>query len=626
MRKQAGSWMIKVILFAIVVVFVFWGVGSFRSEKESMVATVNDKIIDISQYRTTYNNLIEQYRRQFGSSLNDGMIEMLNVKKQAVDQLINRELILQEAEKLNLVVSQQELVESIQSIPAFQVGGTFDTNRYHQVLARVHLTPETFEASQSQSLLVGKMQDLISGTAKVSDEEIKQWYDFNNTTVNIAYALFAPDRYKKILPADDKIEDHFNADKEAYKTEPSVKARYIVFEPTDYTGEVIIEEGEIADYYDAHLSEFKTEKSVHARHILIKAEEDADETADETARKKAEEVMKKAVEGEDFAELAKNFSEGPSNSRGGDLGTFTKNQMVKPFADKAFSMKAGEVSEPVRTRFGWHVIKLEKINEAYTKTLEEAAESIRKSLIEMTSKNIAYDKAEAFYEATFDGDDFLKNAQANKMTPLETDLFTRTGPQQFGTDKGAFASAAFELDVMDISDVKELGNKFYIIQVMEKVDSKIPEFAAVKDKVKADLVKKMQDEKAEEDAGKLLAMVKEGKTMADAAKAFDVASDETGAFKRSGTIPKIGFDGKVLESSFLLTGEKDLPDAPVPGTKGFYVIQLKERKVPDAAGLEDEKDNIKNQLLQQKKFQTFSDWVEQLKSESTIEIKEAFQN
>jgi peptidyl-prolyl cis-trans isomerase D len=148
MRKHAGSWMIKVVLFAIVIVFVFWGVGSFRSRDASKVATVNDEIITVVEYRRAYNNLIDQYRQRFGSSLNDGMLEMLQVKKQVMDQLINQKILLQEAERLDLRVSDAEVAQSIMSTSIFQNNGTFDNRRYRRILDQVHLTPEEFEADQ----------------------------------------------------------------------------------------------------------------------------------------------------------------------------------------------------------------------------------------------------------------------------------------------------------------------------------------------------------------------------------------------------------------------------------------------------------------------------------------------
>ena len=146
--------MIKVVLFAIVIVFVFWGVGSFRSREASKVATVNDEIITVVDYRRAYNNLIDQYRQRFGSSLNDGMIEMLQIKKQVIDQLINRTVLLQEAKRLDLRVSDAEVAQSIMSTSIFQNNGTFDNRRYRRILDQVHLTPEEFE-SRSEKCVAG---------------------------------------------------------------------------------------------------------------------------------------------------------------------------------------------------------------------------------------------------------------------------------------------------------------------------------------------------------------------------------------------------------------------------------------------------------------------------------------
>jgi peptidyl-prolyl cis-trans isomerase D len=130
MRKHAGTWMIKIILGAIVVVFVFWGVGSYTSRRSGRVANVNGTIITLDDYRVSYSNLVDQVRQSFGNNLNDELIQMLQIRKRALDQLIDRSLMLQAAEKFKLTVSDQELAESIRNIGAFQTAGVFDSRRY----------------------------------------------------------------------------------------------------------------------------------------------------------------------------------------------------------------------------------------------------------------------------------------------------------------------------------------------------------------------------------------------------------------------------------------------------------------------------------------------------------------
>jgi peptidyl-prolyl cis-trans isomerase D len=387
MRERASSLLIKILLGAIVVVFVFWGVGSFKSQRSGNVALVNDQPITVEEFRQSYNNLMEQVRRRFGNNLNDEMIKMLQVKKQAMDLLINQRLLLQEAERLNFRVSDAELSDSIRKIGAFQIDGVFDSRRYNDVLNRNRLTPAAFEAMQRESLLMDKLRSFIAGSVKVSDQEANEWYKWDNAQVNIDFVVFEPENYKNITPSAEEIKKFFDVHKGEYKTEPRVKVRYLHFAPDAYASKVNVTDEDINEYYMENQEEFKTPATVNARHILIKVDADAAPEAVEKARLKARDILKMAVEGGNFADLAKKYSQCPSKDKGGDLGSFTRESMVKPFADKAFSMKAGEISDPVRTRFGWHLIKVEKVNEASVTSKDEARDEIRKKTDKRQNKN-----------------------------------------------------------------------------------------------------------------------------------------------------------------------------------------------------------------------------------------------
>ena len=624
MRKQAGSWMIKVVLFAIVIVFVFWGVGSFRSREASKVATVNDEIITVVDYRRAYNNLIDQYRQRFGSSLNDGMIEMLQIKKQVIDQLINRTVLLQEAKRLDLRVSDAEVAQSIMSTSIFQNNGTFDNRRYRRILDQVHLTPEEFEADQKNVLLGEKISRIINGGAKVADEEARQWYEWQNASVNVDYVLFEPEQYSDINPLPEEIAAYFEARKDDYKTDPMVKARYVVFDPAAYKGEISVDEEEIIDYYDSNAAEFKTEKTVEARHILIKVDADADEAADQAAKTRAEDVVKLAKGGKDFAELAKTYSEGPTKDQGGYLGKFQQSQMVKPFADKAFSMAAGEISDPVKTQFGWHVIKVESVEDASTKTLDQSRDQIVAAITERKARNLAYDKAETFYEGCFEKDDFVKNAKTFQLAIMETGAFSRKGPDELGRDKGAFANAAFALKVDEISDIQDIGDRYYLLQITESIDSVIPNLADVEARVKVDLTRKMKTEKANAEAEAMATDLRDGKAFGEIADQRGIMVKHTGLFMRNTAIPDIGSDPKFTEAAFQLSSAGSTSQHPVKGIAGFYLMRLAERKAPEADGFEDQKEGIRSMLLRQKQRTVFQDWIASRKADSQITIENAY--
>ena len=624
MRKHAGTWMIKIILGAIVVVFVFWGVGSYTSRRSGRVADVNGTVITLDDYRASYTTLLEQVRQSFGNNLSEELIQTLQLRKRALDQLIDRSLMLQAAEKFKLTVSDEELAESIRNIPAFQTAGAFDSQRYINALSSNKLTPETFEVQQRDSLIIDKLQAFISGNIKISDLEAQQWYKWNNAEVDIEYVIFEPRRYKDITPTDEEIRNYFDQNKNSFKTDPQIKARYLYFKPADYAAKVTVSEDEIREYYESNPEKFKTAKTVEARHILIKVDANAEAEAVEEARTRIDDIFNMAKEGQDFAELAKKYSEGPTKTKGGYLGAFTRETMVKPFADKAFSMKTGAVSEPVRTQFGWHIIKVEKINPEKTTSLSEAEGDILKTLKADISKNLAYDEAEAVYDASFEGQDLDRIAQDRNLKILTTDLFTQKKPPKGVKNGNRFAAAAFELPLDEISDVQDFGDGYFLIEVVDKIPSQIPELKTVEANIKKDLVKKKQEEKARDEAKKLLLELKNGQPFATVSQKYKQAPKKTGFFKRNDSIPTIGNEPEIARIAFRLSDKNNLPEDANKGQKGYFVINYRTRKDPTLDGFEKEKTEIKERLLQQKSFKTFDAWLTQMKSESQISIEEGF--
>jgi peptidyl-prolyl cis-trans isomerase D len=624
MRKYAGSWMIKVILTAIVIVFVFWGVGSFKSRKDTQVANVNGEVITIEEYQKAYNNIVENYRRQYGSRVNEQMLEQLQLGRQTVDQLVNKKLLLQESGKLGFQVTDEELSEQIMTNPAFLNGGTFNKRQYDLLLRQNRLSPEEFEHSMRQQMIIEKLQNFISLRTKISEDEVWNWYAHENQTVNIEYVMIKPDIYKDINLTNEEIKTYFDANKETYRTDPTVKVQYLYFDPKNFAGQTTVSDQETREYYEAHPDEFHQEKAIEARHILFKIDQDADEKDVQEAKQKALKVLKSAQEGKDFAELAKTYSEGPSKDSGGHLGTFTRDKMVKPFSDAAFALKAGEISDLVRTQFGWHIIKVEKVNPERTEPLKEVQPKIRAKLINMHSKSAAYDRAEEIYDLLFNGEDISKVADDQGLSVKKSDFFTSKGPEKGINNPTQFATAAFELEVMDISEVKEISGGYYIIQPIEKIASKIPPLEDVVEQVKKDLTVKLQEEQAEKNAKSIIEALKKNDNFTAAAKPFKLSVKETGFFKRNETIPQIGYEPAISSAAFDLNDKNKFSKLPHKGSKGVYVISLKERREANAKEFEAQKKQIQERLLQQKKYSNFNDYLAELKKRSQIMVQDKF--
>ncbi len=618
MRENTGSWIIKILLALIVVVFMFFGIDPGNNKQENIAATVNKETISMDDYRYARENIINDYRRRFGKNFNEDFIKMLGVKEKALEGLIDKKLIIQQANKLKISVAADELINDIKTIEAFQLDGEFDAETYKNKLKYASQSPDYFELKMKEQLIVNKLQSLITDTVQTSDEEAREWFIWEKTQNSIDYVLFNPASYKDVTPSKEEVDAYYEKNKDKYKSNPQVKVSYLSFTPEDYSKKIKVNDKDISAYYNSNLSKYETEKTVEARHILIKADEKADAVTSENARVKALDIYAKATDGKkDFAELAMEFSEGPSKSKGGSLGAFTKGQMVKPFSDKAFSMKAGEISEPVKTQFGWHLIKVEKVNDATKKELNEVKDEITKALSKEKSENFAYDESDDVFNAIMAGEE-LKEASVNRGTKLiETEMFTRqAGPLEIPAKiRWDFTKAVFDMALNEISDVLEFNGSYYIVQINEKKASEVQPLEKVKSKVESAARLAMRDEKAKNDSAALLTALKSGKK--DITKEKNMKT--TALFNRDSKGSELNIDSEIISAAYNLSESNRLPEAPVSAAKGYYVITLKERKKPEASLFEKEKDRILKQLLEKKKTNTFNSWVAQVRSNSTIE-------
>ena len=620
MRRKAGSWIIKVILSVIVIVFVFWGVGSYRNRRTTQVADINGTIITYDAYRQAYQRVLEQYRRIYGDRLNDDMLQLLHLNEMALDQMVQRILMLQEARRLGLHTTPQEVADAIHQIPAFQRDGRFDFNLYTSLLARNNISVEEFEKDQEDAIVIQRLRAVVLDGVTVSEADARQWYDWQNTQVALTYLMFSPERYTDIAPTDEQIAAYYEQHQNEYLTQPRVKVSYLFFDPRAFEAQVTVSDEEINRYYNEHVNEFYSEKTVQARHILFKLESDADDKTIAAQQQKAMTVYELAKNGRDFSDLAKQYSEGPSRSNGGDLGTFSRGSMVKPFADKAFTMAAGEISEPVRTRFGWHIIKVEKVNPAATQSLKDAAQGIKKKLLSRKSRELALEKAENVYDTFFDGDQLSMVDANNLVSKGTTDFFSSQNPPTGVADAREFAEAALPLEKMEISTITETESGYYLLQVIDRIDPAVPPLEDVVQRVRSDVIDSMQKERAETDAQAALEQLKKESTLSDVATAYGLDVQQTGLFSRNSPIADLGSEPEITRLAFTLSPEAPLAQQVVQVKHGWVVFALKERKAPDESGFADEKENIIARLIDMEKQTAIEAWLDDLKSHGTVDI------
>ncbi len=617
LRENTGNWVIKFFLGIIVIVFVFLGVGSFGSKRNDSVATINDEPITIKEYQRAHKMLVDQMRARFGKNLNDDILKAFNVKQQALDSLIEERLVLLEAEKLGITISDEELQQSVLAIKAFQKDDKFNLEQYKKVLSLNSLTPEIFEKSQINTLRQQKVREMLFSSVNVSELEARNWYLFQNIQTAIDYIMFNPVDYTDIKPDSQEIKKYYSENSENYKSDLKIQTEYLEFSPEDYKDEVSITDVMIKDYYQEHRQEFKTPQKVEARHILIKVQEDATQEKVASARKQAQDIYDMAVDGQNFQELAKKYSQGPSKESGGYLGKFEKNAMVKPFADKVFSMEAGEISEPVRTMFGWHIIKLVDRFDASTKTLEQVSKKIREEIETLEIQNMAYYKAGEAFDSVIDGDDFEQVALIAGKKILTSNEFSVNG-KGLDLEKNAnagFAKTAFELPLDVISDIKQFGDSYYLIKTIKRFDPVTLEFDLVKERVIDELRAKLQKEQAKKEAGLYLAKALDTNTLEQLGK--DKVKS-TKLFTRSGSIEEVGNPDEFIKAGFSLNKDNRIYPEIIETLQGYYIIGFKERKTPDESEISENLKNLKSQILRRKEAQSYQAWMAQLRKQNKI--------
>ena len=621
MRKHATSWLIKVACFAIVIVFIFWGGYSYTEKKASRVAVVNGSYIGLREYQSTYSNLVEQMRRQFGRQFSSELVETLNLKGQALDRLINRRLILAEAGMLEFDVSREELQNAIVSYPAFQTNGQFDSLRYQQILRSNKLTPQDFEANQREDLLINKVEQFITRGTKVLESEMLSFFHHTRDRVNLAYVQIDPQDFKNQVKVDEEaVRDYFDKNRENYRLADKRNILYVRFVPQDYLAEVEVTDQEIEDSYQLHQDDYLEPKKVHARHILFRISENAKTAEIQEILDRAKKVLELARKGDNFAELARKYSDDSTAPKGGDLGYFKSGDMVKPFADSAFSLNKGEISDLVRTRFGVHIIKVEDIKEEAVKPLAAVKESVRQSLKEERSREIALQRADSFIDLSRALDDLQKAAAEAGLEVKESGLFAAEEPvPQLGRHP-EINEIIFALRPKEISPAFSIGDDQLVAQLVEIQDSRLEEFAEAQERVQEDWITEQSEVLARKQAQEWLETARQEGNLAEVARRNKLKINKTGLFTTISPAPPFGNQRDMVITAFSLTPEQPVPSEVYEVDGKFIILQLEDSQPASENGFQKEKGSLAKQLLQAKKEQTFSRWINGRRQQADIKM------
>ncbi len=621
MRKHAKSWLIKVLIAIIAVVFVFYFGYSFTSNKNLKVAYVNGELISEPEYQKTYQDMLDAVRNRYKDMWNDTLIKSLNLRDRALENLINQRLMTQAARRLGLDVTEGEIQKAIMSYPAFQVNGQFDVGRYRSLLGYNRMNPEDFELNMAQELIDKKLREFLFAFLDITDLEVRDYYTFMNQKIKISFVPFKAADYKKeIKTTQADLESYFKENKEQYRLPKQIKVSFIEIDPEKFKGKVEITEKEIEGYYEYNKERFTEPKKVRARHILFKLKENASEEEKAKVRKQAESVLEMAKKGEDFAELAKKYSEGPTKEKGGDLGFFEKGKMVPAFEKAAYALKEGEISEIVQTQFGLHIIKVEEIKEARTKPIEEVRQEIVEAITQNISAELAHEKGLNITDQMPYDVDLSSFGKEQGFDVKVSDYFSSGASIPGINESEKMSESLFALNKGETSELVRLGDKFYIFQVADSRDSFIPELKDVEERVKESYIDAEAEKASRVAADNYLKELKGGKSWEELAKEKDRLVETTGFFSRKDPFPKIGYAPDLTEMAFSLGPDKRYPENVFGNAQGTFVIRWDASQAIDEKKFEEEKEQFRNILAETSHRRIFEIWLQNLKKNAKIEI------
>lgn len=638
-RRKQKSVLVKIVFWIIIATFVgtiflVWGKGGDGSGADGDVAAkINRQKVTFGEFRNAYDNMRRLYQNIYQDRFTPEMEEQLGLEGQVLNGLINQSLLLQEARSRKIKVTKSELVEAISQVPAFQIDGVFSKEQYLKVLDYERLTPEQFEDSQRRQLLVEKVRQQIEGAATVEGEEIVEEYRRRNERVNLAFVRLAPVLFEgDVSVTDEALQSYYSAHPEQWQAAETVALNYLEFKPADYVKDVDLGDEALQAYYRRNQARFDVAEQVKVSHILLRVAADADKTVKEQKRQLAEKLLEqlKAKDGKNFAELARRHSDDAgSAAQGGTLDYFARGTMVPAFEEVAFALQPGQMSDVVETNFGYHIIRGQERIEAGIEDLADVIDEIRAGVIAEQSRRLAMEKAMDAYNMHRKSGDLAAAGEASGLPVKTTRAFER-GAAIPGIGRAPeLNEAAFKLKEQELGRPVPLAEAIYVFSIKERNPSHVPELAAVRGAVEVGYRRQQSQVLARQAAENLLAEVREGKTLAAAARKVGQKVEETEFFSRSygNFVPRIGSAAEVAEMAFELSEEKPAANQVFEVDGKFLAIAFKARQQADMTKLDEETSaELNTILLTRKKESLLENRILELREKANIKIHPALQN
>lgn len=612
-------WVLWLIIFSFVLFFgvSWWQPGGHGSEP--WVATVNGEDVSYRQWAWRAQNAEEMARQRFGE-MYEQVKNQLNVRSSVAEQLIQRQLMIQDARRLGLSVSDEELGAVITNDPSLQENGRFvGKEAYANYIRRTHFgSVEDFEEWQRGEILRFKWQELLATGAVVTDEEVEEEFRKRYERVSLEYVALPYEEIDEddIAPSTAELEAWYSAHRDDYVVDEARRAVYVLVDQ-DAVENIEITDEQVAAYYEENKAAFTQPEQRRARHILLRVASSAPEDVVQQAEAKAQDLVAQIRGGADFEALAREHSADPgSASKGGDLGWFPRGRMVPQFDEAVFSMEPGQVSDPVRTNFGFHVIRLEEIKPTAPQPLEEVTEQIRSQLRFPKLREAQKELAQAIAEEATDPQSLRAAAESRNLEVRETEMISPAGTIEELGPAPEVIETIFSAEQGTVSAPVSLPSGEVVLAVEEIAEDYLPPLDQQKDAV----LREYKAEKVREEAAGRLeqALMNSGEDLTATADRVGVEFRTTDPdLIRGQQLEGVGIDPAVERAAF--TAREGEVVGPVEGRTAAVVLRVLERQEPDMSRLAEEAPMIRRSLQAPLAEQIIVDRLESLREKAEIE-------
>jgi peptidyl-prolyl cis-trans isomerase D len=621
-HKSWLKWSLAVVVLAFVFLYIpdfMQGTTSTETSSTDIVAEVEGHEITAGEFQRRYRIQLQAYQTSYGETMNIEILKQLGIDRQILQQLVDERAALSEAERQGISVTDEELAQQIFAIPAFQLDGRFaGEQQYEQVLRSQQppITKAEFEDSLRESLMVDRLRDTLTGWLSVPDEEVDREYLRRNEKVKLQVLAVQTGALRdQVTVTEADVTAHYGTNKDDYRVGERRKITFLLIDTDAIRANTTVPAADVSAFYNDNIQQYSTPEQIRARHILLETE-GKDEAE---VRARAEEVLKEVQADGDFAALATKYSEDEaSKALGGDLDYFQRGRMVPEFDTAAFALDAGQVSDLVKSPFGFHIIKVEDKKGGTTRTLDETRVEITEQLKFRRSQDAAAAQASALAARITVAADLERVAKEEGLTTTESGLFLRDEPVPGIGGAPQIAQQAFALADGAVSAPIGSPRGPVFITVTGKEEPYVPALDDVNDEVREDLITEGANALAMERAQTVATALRSTRDFTAAAKARGFEVTETPLIAREAAIPGIGVSADVDRAAFALPvgGVSD----PIVTQTATVIVRVAEREDVAPETLQETHAAFQRELEDEQRGQFFSAYMAKAKQKMTIAV------